>query len=329
LNSNLFSVITLALLILLLTIFQTNLAQGAQTKIRINWLKLCENPLLDAAIAEPCQTLTSPDGYSLTSEGQRVLRCIAGGGLLLLVDHTGQALMQAQAFGPAVGCGAGSGSPPGSNPSSQNLIQPGSNPSSQNHIQVGGNYKVTIVAGSSSPENPNFFDPKTLVVPRGSSVTWRNDDTTLHTVTSGSAQGGESGTVFDSSYLASGKKFQWAFSKSGTFDYYCTLHPYMSGKIIVSAGEGAPSKILSNSLKKPLIQDQSANVKKQKPFQLIVYLDGAQKNNILLFRQHTLVSLLLICHYFFHFLSEQCVSISSNSNFPNGLQRNTWYIQSV
>jgi plastocyanin len=92
---------------------------------------------------------------------------------------------------------------------------------------------VTIAPGSSSLENEKFYDPANLTVTSGSTVTWRNDDADLHTVTSGTARGGQSGTVFDSGHLAAGEKFQWTFSKAGTFDYYCTLHPYMSGKIIV------------------------------------------------------------------------------------------------
>jgi len=90
---------------------------------------------------------------------------------------------------------------------------------------------VTISPGSSTPSNAKFFDPPTLKVAKGTTVTWKNADSTLHTVTSGTAEGNESGTSFDSSYLAGGKTFQWTFSTPGTFDYYCTLHPYMKEKI--------------------------------------------------------------------------------------------------
>src|SRR5437867_10361583 len=62
---------------------------------------------------------------------------------------------------------------------------------------------------------------------------WKNDDSTLHTVTSGRAEGRESGTIFDSSYLLGGKTYEWKFNNAGTFDYYCTLHPFMNGKIVV------------------------------------------------------------------------------------------------
>ncbi len=93
---------------------------------------------------------------------------------------------------------------------------------------------VTISPGSSSPSNGKFFEPVTLTVSTGTTVTWTNGDSTLHTVTSGSAEAGNSGTEFDSSYLAAGKTFQHQFSTAGTFDYYCTLHPFMTGKVVVN-----------------------------------------------------------------------------------------------
>jgi nitrite reductase (NO-forming) len=99
----------------------------------------------------------------------------------------------------------------------------------------GGN-SITISPGSSVPSNGKFFVPETLTVSKGSTVTWTNKDSTLHTVTSGSPESGNSGTgtVFDSSYLAAGKTFQHQFNIAGTFDYYCTLHPYMKGKVVVT-----------------------------------------------------------------------------------------------
>ncbi len=97
-----------------------------------------------------------------------------------------------------------------------------------------GGDSVTISAGSSVPSNGKFFVPETLTVSKGTTVSWTNEDTTLHTDTSGSAESGNSGTEFDSSYLAAGKTFQHPFNTAGTFDYYCTLHPYMKGKVVVS-----------------------------------------------------------------------------------------------
>lgn len=94
--------------------------------------------------------------------------------------------------------------------------------------------EIVISPGSSSPSNTKFYEPTTLTVKAGTTVTWKNTDSTLHTVTSGSAEGGEPGADFDSSYLAGGKTFQWTFSTPGTFDYFCTLHPYMKGQVVVN-----------------------------------------------------------------------------------------------
>ena len=103
----------------------------------------------------------------------------------------------------------------------------------ENQTGTSGNM-VIISPGSSSPTNAKFFDPVILNVPVGATVTWKNLDSTLHTVTSGSAESGKPGTIFDSSYLTGGKTFQHTFSSEGTFDYFCTLHPYMKGQVIVN-----------------------------------------------------------------------------------------------
>jgi plastocyanin len=102
-----------------------------------------------------------------------------------------------------------------------------------NQIATSG-YEVIISPGSSSPSNAKFFDPVLLNLPIGATVTWKNLDSTLHTVTSGSTESGKSGTIFDSSYLTGGKTFQHTFSIAGTFDYYCPLHPYMKGQVVVN-----------------------------------------------------------------------------------------------
>lgn len=91
---------------------------------------------------------------------------------------------------------------------------------------------ISIVPGSSAPTNPTFYDPSPANVAVGTTVTWTNNDATLHTATSGTPDSGPSGE-FDSSYLAKGKTFQHTFDKAGTFDYYCTLHPFMVGQVVV------------------------------------------------------------------------------------------------
>jgi plastocyanin len=126
--------------------------------------------------------------------------------------------------------------------SNQTIAMTGSNATSMtgnmtsgNATSTSGGSSVSISPGSSAPTNGKFFVPDTLNVSTGATVTWTNDDTTLHTATSGSPEGGgASGSEFDSSYLAAGKTFQHTFASAGTFDYYCTLHPFMTGKVVVS-----------------------------------------------------------------------------------------------
>jgi len=70
------------------------------------------------------------------------------------------------------------------------------------------------------------FAPADLTVDKGTTVTWNNDDSTTHTVTAGSK-------VFDSGNLEKGKSFSYTFNEPGVFEYACTIHPSMKGKVTV------------------------------------------------------------------------------------------------
>jgi plastocyanin len=73
----------------------------------------------------------------------------------------------------------------------------------------------------------NFiFGPQTITVPVGATVTWRNKDDTPHT--SVSTEG-----VFKSKVLDTDEAFSYTFTKAGTYPYYCTIHPKMTGKVVV------------------------------------------------------------------------------------------------
>ena len=73
----------------------------------------------------------------------------------------------------------------------------------------------------------NFsFGPATLTVPAGTSVTWTNRDDIPHTVVS-------TDNVFKSKVLDTDEKFAYTFSKPGTYPYFCSIHPKMTGKVIV------------------------------------------------------------------------------------------------
>lgn len=73
----------------------------------------------------------------------------------------------------------------------------------------------------------NFsFSPADLTVPAGTTVTWTNRDDIPHTVRS-------TDDVFKSKVLDTDEKFSFTFSKPGTYAYFCSIHPKMTGKVIV------------------------------------------------------------------------------------------------
>ena len=77
------------------------------------------------------------------------------------------------------------------------------------------------------------FDPNPIEINTGDSITWTNDDNEIHTVTSGSDEGPSIGTEFDSGTLAPGQSFTHQFDKPGTYEYFCSFHDSMTGKVIV------------------------------------------------------------------------------------------------
>ena len=75
----------------------------------------------------------------------------------------------------------------------------------------------------------NFtFTQQALTVRPGTTVTWVNDDDIPHAVVSKTL-------VFKSKVLDSGDRFSFTFAKAGQFGYFCSLHPHMTGTIIVKA----------------------------------------------------------------------------------------------
>lgn len=71
----------------------------------------------------------------------------------------------------------------------------------------------------------NFaFSPDTLTVKQGAKVTWVNQDSAPHKIKS---------DTFNSSNLNQGDQFEFTFNNKGSFDYSCSIHPSMTGKIVV------------------------------------------------------------------------------------------------
>jgi len=76
------------------------------------------------------------------------------------------------------------------------------------------------------------FVPYELKVSVGTEVTWDNQDIAVHTVTSGTTSGGPDG-IFDSSIFMAGASFSHKFDATGEYNYFCMVHPWMKGIIIV------------------------------------------------------------------------------------------------
>src|SRR5690242_5437652 len=75
----------------------------------------------------------------------------------------------------------------------------------------------------------NFsFGPSTLTVSVGTTVTWTNRDDIPHTVVSS-----DDPKVFKSKVLDTDEKFSFTFTKAGTYAYFCSIHPKMTGKVLV------------------------------------------------------------------------------------------------
>lgn len=83
------------------------------------------------------------------------------------------------------------------------------------------------------------FSPATLTITAGDTVVWTNEDTMIHTATSTSG-------LFDSGDLDQGESYSLTFTTPGTYDYLCTPHPNMTGRIVVVAAAATPAPAASD-----------------------------------------------------------------------------------
>jgi plastocyanin len=83
-------------------------------------------------------------------------------------------------------------------------------------------------ASSAIVKIDNFsFGPATITIPAGTTVTWTNNDDVPHVVTS------DDNKMFKSKALDTDDHFSYTFTKPGTYNYYCAIHPKMTAKIVV------------------------------------------------------------------------------------------------
>jgi plastocyanin len=89
--------------------------------------------------------------------------------------------------------------------------------------------KVVSIVGNSGS---NSYNPNPIEIKVGDTVTWINDDSSAHTVTS------SNDSTFDSDIMRRGETFSFTFDNVGEYPYFCTLHPSMVGTVIVTASQG-------------------------------------------------------------------------------------------
>ena len=94
-------------------------------------------------------------------------------------------------------------------------------------------FSAPALAADATVKIDNFtFNPPRLVVKAGTAVTWDNGDDIPHTVVA-------SGKAFRSKTLDTDDKYSFTFTTPGTYEYFCSLHPHMTGSIVVEAVTGA------------------------------------------------------------------------------------------
>ena len=100
---------------------------------------------------------------------------------------------------------------------------------SDNGAAAGQMAQPVAVAAQAGPRieiTKHKFSRPTLTVPAGTTVTWLNRDEDLHTVVSTTL-------AFKSAGLETDEAYSYKFAKPGVYEYFCTLHPLMTGKVIV------------------------------------------------------------------------------------------------
>lgn len=113
---------------------------------------------------------------------------------------------------------------------------------------------ITIPYGAFDPNfntaAPQWYLPTAITIQVNQTLTWVNQDTEGHTVTSGKAGGregliqnnmGQPSGLFDSGTIKPGKTWSYTFTKPGQYEYFCTIHPWMDGYITVNEVQPDPT----------------------------------------------------------------------------------------
>lgn len=96
-------------------------------------------------------------------------------------------------------------------------------------------------AASHTVQIENYaYSPSSITVNVGDTITWTNDDTAPHTVTTSSGP-----QSLSSPYLSKGQSWSFTFTEPGTYSYYCAVHPYMRAQVIVRAPAAATTQAVA------------------------------------------------------------------------------------
>lgn len=122
-------------------------------------------------------------------------------------------------------------------PSTANVVtaQVGNMATLQN---IAATYAISIIPGAAQRESSYHYYPPAIAIPTGTTVAWFNNDFGQpHTVTSGSPNASDIGTVFNSGIMSATANsfFQYTFDRSGEITYHCIIHPWRAGVVSVSA----------------------------------------------------------------------------------------------
>lgn len=97
---------------------------------------------------------------------------------------------------------------------------------------VNADTEVIIPLGASHQSTGVFYSPTVVDIHAGDTVTWKNDDTATHTVSTGTPNLGVDGRM-DSGLVSPGSAFSHTFDTVGVYGYYCLMHPWMTGTVNV------------------------------------------------------------------------------------------------
>ena len=125
---------------------------------------------------------------------------------------------------------------PMAEPEPEPMAEPEPEPMAEPETMTTFSGTISLPVGSASPgcEKTNeCYIPAEVTINAGETVTWSNDDTAAHTVTSGSPDGGPDG-IFDSSLFMADGEFTYTFDEPGEYPYFCMVHPWMVGTVTVT-----------------------------------------------------------------------------------------------